>query len=210
VNDRRIIVIGAGGHAKVLIELLREAGFTPVGLIDKAPSHAALFGVPVLGGDDILPALRAEGIAQACVALGANALRQRIGQSLAALGFQLPPAIHPSAYVSPSALVAPGVVVMARAVVNTDTRLAACAIVNSGAVVEHDNDIGEAAHIAPGCALAGNVTVGALALVGVGSAVRPGIAIGARAIVGAGAAVVRDVPEGAVVGGVPAQIIRQP
>jgi len=201
----RVLVIGAGGHAKVVIEALRAAGFDPVGLVDARPDAPALLGVPVLGGDDALPRLRAEGIEAAIVALGANRARERAGEGLRALGFRLPAIVHPAALVSPSARIGEGAVVMARAVAGTLAEVGALAILNTGCIVEHDNRIGACAHIAPGAVLAGAVQVGKRALVGVGAAVRPGISIGADAVIGAGSAVVADVPPGAVVGGVPAR-----
>ncbi len=201
-----LVIVGAGGHAKVVVEVARAAGrFDVVGLIDPRPAAPRVLGVPVLGGDEILPRLRAEGVAWAFVALGGNAARQRIGGELRAAGFRLATLVHPSAVVMPSARVGEGVVVMARVAVSADARVEDLAILNTGAVVEHDNLIGAAAHIAPLAALAGNVRVGARALVGVGSAVRPGVSIGADAVVGAGSAVVSDVPAGAAVGGVPAR-----
>jgi sugar O-acyltransferase (sialic acid O-acetyltransferase NeuD family) len=201
-----LVLIGAGGHAKVVIELVRAAGgFRLVGLLDPRPASPALLGVPVLGGEELLPSLRRQGVGHAFVALGANALRQRIGEGLRGLGFVQPPAIHPAAFVAPSAQVEEGALVMARAVLGTDSRAGRLCILNTGAVVDHDGQLGEACHVGPGCALAGNVTVGARALLGVGSAVRPGIRIGEDAVVGAGSAVVRDVAAGATVAGTPAR-----
>ena len=201
-----LVLVGAGGHAKVVIEVARAAGrFAVVGLVDPRPPAEWVLGVPVLGGDEVLPRLRAEGVAWAFVALGGNAARERIGAELRAAGFRLATLTHPGAEVMPSARVGEGVVVMARAVVSAEARVEDSAIINTGAVVEHDNLIGTAAHVAPLVALAGNVRVGARALIGVGSAVRPGVAVGEDAVVGAGSAVVADVPAGATVGGVPAR-----
>ena len=207
---RKVVVVGAGGHAKVVLEVLRAAGgFEVAGLVDPNPAQAEVLGVRVLGGDDILPGLRSRGVAAAVVALGSNRARERVGDGLRAMGFALPAAVHPSALVSPSARIGDGAVVMARAVLGTLAAVGEFAIINTGAVVEHDNRIGRAAHVAPGVALAGSVTVGDRALVGVGSAVRPGIRIGADAVVGAGSAVVADVADGMSVGGVPARALRR-
>lgn len=202
----RLVVVGAGGHAAVLIEALRAVGLHEVvGVVDPDPAHPDVLGAPVLGGDECLAALRRDGIAAAVVALGDNRLRQEVGGRLLAQGFALPPVVHPAAFVSPTAAIGAGAVVMARAVAGTRARIGSLAVVNTGAVVEHDGEIGAAAHIAPGACLAGRVQVGERALVGVGSAVRPGVRIGADAVIGAGSAVVGDVAAGAVVGGVPAR-----
>lgn len=206
--SRRVLVIGAGGHAKVVIEALQAAGFAPGGLIDAEATPRTVLGVAVLGDDAALAGLRAE-FGAAVVALGDNRARERVGAALRGLGYALPPVVHPAAFVSPSATVGEGAVVMARAVVGTLARVGALAIVNTGAIVEHDCGIGAAAHVAPGVTLAGSVTVGARALVGAGSVVRPGVSIGADAVVGAGAAVVGDVPAGACWAGVPARALRR-
>lgn len=205
----QLVIVGAGGHAKVVIEVFRAlAGCRLIGLIDPEPSAPSVLGVPVLGGDSLLPELRRQGVEAAFVALGLNRLRQRIGAELAGMGYALPSAVHPSALVSPSARIGAGVVVMARAVIGTETELCDLVIVNTGALLDHDNVIEDAAHIAPGCALAGTVRVGARSLVGVGSVVRPGIRIGADVTIGAGSAVVTDVADGMRVGGAPARPLR--
>jgi UDP-perosamine 4-acetyltransferase len=204
----QFLVIGGGGHAKVVIEAIRAIDGEVVGVIDASPGKGKVLGAPIVGDDDDLPSLRAQGLEHVALGLGANALRERIGRRVKELGFVLPPIVHPSALLSPTAKIGEGVVVMARAVVGVETILREMSLVNTGAVLDHDNHLGVAAHVAPGCALAGNVRVGDRALVGVGAAVRPGVRIGADAIVGAGSAVVCDVDEGACVAGAPAKPIR--
>jgi UDP-perosamine 4-acetyltransferase len=200
----KLVVIGAGGHAKVIIEAINAAGTGElVGLVAPKEGASSLLGVSVIGNDEDLARLRREGIEGVVVGLGANALRLKVGDYLASLGYELPPVIHPTAVVSPSATIAAGAVIMARAVVGTviDRR----AVVNTSASVDHDNRIGIAAHVAPGCALAGNVLVGERALIGVGTSVRPGVRIGAGSVIGAGSAVVSDIPDDVVVAGAPAK-----
>jgi UDP-perosamine 4-acetyltransferase len=204
-----LIVIGAGGHAKVVIELLTASGaYRIVGLTDADPSPRRLLGFEVLGGDDILPRLRAEGVAHAFVALGDNALRQKAALKARGLGFALVNAVSPTASLSPSAHMGVGVAVMAGAVINACGAVGDFAIVNSGAVVDHDAVLGEACHIGPGCALAGCVTIGPRAFLGVGVSVTPNITIGQDTIVGAGACVTADLPAGILALGVPARAVR--
>lgn len=205
--DGPVVVLGAGGHAKVVLEVLREAGETVVGLTDADPAPRAVLGAPVLGTDAALPDVLARGCRRAFVALGDNAVRRRVAEQAMALGFELASAISPRAVVSPSARLGRGVAVMAGAVINADAEIGDLAIVNTGAVVEHDCRLGAAAHLGPRAALAGGVVVGEGAFLGVGASVIPGVTIGAAAVVGAGACVVRDVPEGARIAGVPARAL---
>lgn len=194
-----VVVLGGGGHARPVIETLRALGAEILGLLDDAPRGPVL-GVAVLG-----PLARLGEFPAAVVALGDNALRAHIGARCRARGVALPPLLHPAALVSPSAAIAEGAQVMARAVIGPETRIGPLALVNTGAIVEHEAELGEAAHVGPGAVLCGGVRVDAGALIGAGAVARPGIAIGAGAVVAPGAALAADVPAGARVGGVPAR-----
>ena len=203
-----VVVYGAGGHGRAVIELLRAAGEVAIaGLVDAAPRPGEMLGVPILGDETVLPRLRAEGVAQAVVALGDATARLSVAARLAAQGFALPGVAHPSAIIAGSAAVAEGTVVMPRAVIGAAARIGRLCIVNTGAVLEHDVVLGEAVHVAPGAVLPGGVAAGAGAVIGAGAACRPYVRIGAGAVVGVGAAVVEDVAPGVTVGGVPARPI---
>jgi len=204
-----IVMVGAGGHAKVCIELLQAMGETVLCCVGASDSGATCLGVPVLDGDHHLARLRAEGHARAFVALGSNRLRARLGQQLRELGFELVNAISPRAIVSPSAILGDGIAIMAGAVINADARIGALAIINTGATVDHDCSISEAVHLAPQCALAGNVSIGAGSFLGVGCKVIPGIEVGEQSTIGAGAVIISGIPPGVTAVGVPARVLNK-
>jgi UDP-perosamine 4-acetyltransferase len=207
----RAVGVGAGGHAKVVIEIVREAGgYDLVGLLDpRSELHGQhVLGVPVLGDDTLLPELRAEGVEAAFIGVGAvddTTVRRRLFTAMKDHGFKPVNAIHPAALLSPSARVGEGVSLMPRAVVNAEASLGHNVIVNTGAVVEHDCVLGDHVHVASGATLTGGVRAGDGAVVGAGATVLPGVSLGEDAVVGAGAVVIRDCPPGATVGGVPAR-----
>ncbi len=208
VSVQPVVVVGAGGHAKVIIELIQAQGcYRVVGLIDADPTPRMVLGVQVIGADRDLPRLRGSGVNKAFVALGDNRLRLAIGRDLERIGFEIINAISPAAVISSSAQLGHGVAIMAGAVVNAATTIGDFAIVNTCASIDHDTMIGEGAHIGPGCALAGNVIVDRLACLGVGTSATPRTTVGEGALVGAGACIVRDIPAAAVARGVPARVV---
>lgn len=201
-----VVIIGGGGHAKVVIESLRASGETIVAIVDADPTPRAVLGVPVVGDDLALADLRGQGLSKLFVAIGDNRLREKLGRKAREQGFTLVNAIHPSAVISPSAVLGEGVAVMAGVAINADSRIGDLAIVNTGAVVDHDCHLGAACHLGPASALAGGVTLGERAFLGVGARAIPGVRIGADTIVGAGGVVVRDLPDAVLAVGVPVQI----
>ncbi len=215
MSDRRVVGLGAGGHAAVMIEILRLAGgFELAGLLDPRPElwQTRILGTTVIGDDSRLAELHRDGIHWAFIGVGSvgdMTPRRRLHALAIDSGFDLVNAIHPRAIVSPAADVGRGVAVMAGACVNAGARLGDSVIVNTGAIVEHHGRIGSHVHIATGARLGGDVTVGDGTHVGIGATVLQGVRIGCRVIVGAGAVVTRDVADGVVVAGVPARVIRR-
>ena len=202
----RLIVLGGGGHGRVVADAARRTGrWEQILFLDDAPSRTlAESDFAVLGTCNDLPQVLREGD-ECIVAIGDNAQRRTLLDQLDAQSAPLAVVIDPSAAVSVDATLAPGTVVLPQGAVNIGAELARGCIVNTGATVDHDCRLGECVHIAPGAHLGGDVVVGDLTWIGIGASVRHGMRIGARAMVGAGAAVVNNVSTGTTVVGVPAR-----
>lgn len=200
-----IVVIGAGGHAKVCVELLQSMGEEVAYCVGGAGASGTCAGAPVLAGDEHLATLHDRGHSCVFVAIGNNSARERLAVTATTMGYTLVSAISPHAVVSKSARLGAGVAVMAGCVINADAEIGDLAIINTGATVDHDCRIGFATHIAPNCALAGNVVVGRRSLLGIGCDVIPGRTIGEGVVIGAGSVVVSDICDGVTAVGVPAK-----
>ncbi len=204
VHEHALVVFGAGGHAKSLIDLLRSSTpYEAICVVDDDPRAIGddVLGVPVLASGALTP-LREQGLRYAVNAVGAiGRIQTRIdvGRRLVESGFELPPLVDGSAFVAGSATVAEAAQVFAKAAVCSACEIGPSAIVNTGAIVSHDCRIGEFSHVAPGALLAGQVEVGEAVLVGMGVTVNVGVRIGARSIIGNGSVVNADVPENTIV-----------
>ena len=204
MNVRRLWIIGAGGHAKVVVDTCRAAGIVPERALDDRINLAGqhILGVPVTAPIPSLDAWQDAG-ADGFIAIGSNRARQALASRIR--GVRWSTVVHPSSLVSRSAHISEGAFVAARAVVQPDARVGYHTIINTGVIVEHDCVIGDYAHLAPGSILTGSVIVGSGVLIGAGCVVVPGITIGDGAVCGAGSVVIADVPPGAVVKGIPAR-----
>jgi UDP-N-acetylbacillosamine N-acetyltransferase len=205
-----VIVWGAGGHAKVVIDILLRTGFTLAGLIDDLePTRrkVRLGDTMVIGDARELTRIYAAGIRQAIVAFGDNTRRMKAVADLESLGFELVRAIHPSATIGMESTVGAGSMIAAGVVLNPSTVVGKSVIVNTCASIDHDSLIRDGAHVGPGATIAGHVEIGERAWIGIGATVIDRKRIGADAIIGAGSVVVDDVPKGVVVMGVPARAV---
>lgn len=201
------VIFGAGGHAKVVADLVRACGHDVTGFIDTTQSARkgeSFAGSVILGG---MEEARAHGATHAALGFGDNASRLALAGQLLQSGWQMPVLIHPSAVVSPSAEISDGTVIFATAVVQAAARIGKACIVNTAAIVEHDCDLADGVHLAPRSCLCGTVRIGRATFVGAGTVVREKITIGSGAKLGAGSVVVKNVADGSMAYGVPARVV---
>ncbi len=207
-----VVIVGAGGHGRVVLDILRESGeHVPKGFIDADASLARteVAGLPVLGTVNLLEKLARQDIRGAVVAIGDNRIRVRYAELVRQSGLELVNAVHPRAVISGSARVGGNTVIAAGAVVGTEAVIGESVIVNTSAVVDHECRVGSGVHLCPGVLLAGRVVVEEGAFVGMGAKVLPCLRVGAGSVVGAGAVVLGDVEAGATVVGVPGRVIKR-
>ena len=208
-STQSLILVGSGGHARVLLSALLLLGRRVLGFVDPDKTRAELLGVPYLGGDDAISCdpgkvLLVNGLGS----VGSIENRLRIYESFRRRGYLFASVIHPDAIIAPEAKLAGGVQIMAGAILQTGCVVEENCIINTGARVDHDCVIQAHAHVAPGAVLSGNVHVGSRSHVGAGATVLQGVHIGSDTIIGAGAVVLSDVPESCTVVGMPARPIQ--
>ena len=199
-----VIIIGAGGHAKVIADIVRKSGDNLVGFLDDSKEAGSdFFDGFILGKTDTYCEYSEK---EFIIAIGNNAIRQKIAEQMQDVTFYI--AIHPTAVIAEGVMVGEGTCVMANAVVNADAKIGKHCIVNTASVVEHDNVISDYVHISPTAALAGTVTVGERTHIGIGAKVKNNTDICADVVVGAGAVVVKNITEAGTYVGVPARKVK--
>lgn len=201
-----LVLIGAGGHARVVLDAAKASDLTVDGLLDGARETGDIHvGVPVLGDDELLEDPGFVARHGFHIAISDPTIEMPLADHLGALAARVETVCHPGAIISPSATLAAGGFVNAGAVINAGARIGAHAIINTRASVDHDSEIGDGTHVGPGVIICGDVVVGGGARIGPGAVLGGGVRVGARAIIGAGAVVLSDAPDGARVWGVPAR-----
>lgn len=194
---KRILIYGAGGHAKTVISLLRLLDWDIAGIIDDGVEAGVLIsGIPVLGNADLLPKMRADGVDSAVNAVGGignYTVRWNIFERLRELDFAFPTLIHPAAFVEDTVTLADGIQVLAQSYISSESVIGFGTLINAAAVISHDGKLGKCVNLSPGALLAGQVTVEDFAQIGMGATVNLGVTIGTRARVGNSATVKADV-----------------
>jgi sugar O-acyltransferase (sialic acid O-acetyltransferase NeuD family) len=209
-KELKIFVFGASGHAKVVIDIIERQGLYSIVFLvddDHALKGKEFYGYHVIGGKKELLEARDQ-VCGGIVAIGSNRARITVAQWLIDNRFDRISAIHPFAQLGRGATVDAGTVIMAGAVINSDSRIGRNVIVNTRASIDHDCTVGDGVHIAPGATLCGTVNIGHGTFVCAGATIIPNLTIGHDVIVGAGSTVIRDVPDHALVAGTPARFIK--
>jgi len=210
LRHRPVVILGAGGHARVVVDALRSRGERDIVALldyDRTLHGSMLDGVRIVGSDECLADYppTSYDVVVAAVGFGRRVVRYALLEQVRALGYQIATVVHASATVSPHATIGAGAQVMAGAIVNPGARVGDDTILNTGAVVEHDCIVGRGAHLAPRALLGGRVIVGDMAQLGLGCVILPGLTVEAGAVIGAGAVVTRNVIEHTTVVGIPAR-----
>jgi sugar O-acyltransferase (sialic acid O-acetyltransferase NeuD family) len=208
-----IILLGAGGHAKVLIDALRLQSTEILGIVDLDPNKKGLefMGVPIIGNDTEVMKYPPQkirlvnGIGSVCV----SSLRRQLFESFNCKGYQFESVIHPSAIIANQVTLSEGVQIMAGVVIQAGCQIGVNAIINTGSLVDHDCLIGRHVHIAPGVVISGGVVVDENAHIGTGAVIIQDVRVGSNSLVAAGAVVTRGVSSNLTVAGVPARELRR-
>lgn len=210
---KKIVLIGAGGHCKVVIDIIKSTNkYEIIGITDRNVEKNNLLDIPILGDDSILESLYKKGIKHAFICIGALGdlkIRNIIYDRLKKIGFNIPVLIHKKAIVSPHSNIKSGTCVMAGAIVNSGVTIEENCIINTGSIIEHDCIIKNNVHISPKVALGGNTIIGENTHIGIGATVIHGIYIEKNVTVGAGAVVIRNIKSDNTVVGIPAENIKR-
>jgi len=201
-TKRPLIIVGYGGHGRVVADIARALDEAPDWFLDDKPT--AVGADVVISGPIRTQIPRHIATHRYVVAIGATAIRRELSEMILAAGGELATLVHPTAVIAPDVTIGVGTVTMAGAIVNTGTRIARFAVVNTGAILDHDNIVEDNVHISPGCSLAGRVTCCRDSFIGTGTSIIPRMVVGEGAVVAEGSTVIKPVRAHTLVAGCPA------
>lgn len=209
-NKNKLVIVGAGGHARVVASVLDyHSEWEVVGVADRNESNLneIIYKYRIITTWDRLYELRKQGINHAVLAIGDNKEREEMFYYVKELGFTVTTLIHPTAFTEKSILLGEGTLVCAGVVLSTEVKVGENSIINTGALVDHETKIGNHVHVGPGVVISGRVDVGDYSFLGVGTRVIDKIKIGRNVVAGAGSVVINNIPNNVTVAGVPARVI---
>ena len=200
ILSKSVIILGGGGHAGVLVEILRLAGSKILGIADPSFNKGTFLydDIPVLGSDESVQEYDPSKvfIVNGLGPSPKETSREELSKKFATRGYEFLSVIHPSAYVSPTATIKAGAQIMAGAVIQTGCRIGFCSVVNTGGIVDHDTNVGDYSHIAPGAVICGGVKVGRGVFIGTGSVVIENLTLGNNSLLAAGATLRKNLKKG--------------
>lgn len=206
---KKIIIIGAGGNSKVIIDLIHsriQSGekLQIMGILDDDEDKTELMGYSSLGTVKSMVKYYGSSDIYFINGIGNNEIRKEVFENHNQAQYYT--AIHPSALIGSGVVIGAGSVVMPGAIINADSNIGKQVLINTGAIIEHDNIIGDFVHVASGVTTAGNVKIGETSMLGTGAKVIQGLKIGKNTMIGAGAVVISDIPDDCTAVGVPARV----
>lgn len=209
-----IIILGRGGHAKVVIEIIEETDlYNIIGITDISIDEATSYrGYPILGDDDVLSVYFKKGIKNVAIGLGGyrnNNNRKEVFKKVKLIGFNIPVLIHPTAVISKTVILDEGCVIFQGVNINTDVKIGKNNIIATGANIDHETSLGDHVLISAGVTIGGNVEIEEEVLCALGSNIISGVRINRNIVVGAGAVVVNDLIEKGTYLGCPAKLMKK-
>jgi len=209
---KKVVLIGGGGHCKVVISILKKLdNFEIAGIIDNYKADSFINEIKIIGTDDDLKDIYKSGIHNALITVGStkdNAKRYRLFNMAKEIGYKFPVIISPEAIIDKSVKIDEGTVVMPGSIINIDSSIGKNCIINTSSIIEHDCKIGNHCHVAPGVHISGEANIGELSFLGIGATIIQGIKIGKNVTIGAGSVVIKDISDNVIAVGNPAKIIK--
>ena len=212
MSKEKIVLIGGGGHCKVVMSILKKFDqFEIVGIVDNYKEDNTISGINVIGSDDDLKDFYKSGIKNALITVGSikdNTKRSRLFDMAKKIGFNFPTIISSDAIVDSTVKINEGTVIMPGSIINIDSSIGKNCIINTGAIIEHDCKIGNHCHIAPGVHISGAIDIDELSFIGIGATIIQGIKIGKKVTIGAGSVIIKNIPDNVIAVGNPAKTIK--
>lgn len=214
MNEKKLLIIGAGGHAKVVADAVDDNKYEIVGMLDKDDGRIGDFvnGIPIIGTDHAAELFYGKGITNAVIGIGHmgdSHLRNAIFARLKNIGFLMVNVIHKTAFVSKDVVMGEGNVILPHVTINSGAQIGNNNIINTGAILEHEVELGNNVHMAPGTIVCGASRIGDHTFIGAGSTIIQGLTIGNNVLVGAGSTVINSVQDNSLLYGTPAKTVKR-